>query len=60
MGDPCERLAMAQRRGLEALFLLRRPEGLVEMGLGRFGASAGSGSVAPKVERSTALPPSSQ
>ena len=32
-------LAMAQRMGLEALFLLRRPEGLVEMGLGRFGAA---------------------
>jgi thiamine biosynthesis lipoprotein len=34
--------AMAQRLGLEALFLLRRPEGLLEMGLGRFGAAAGS------------------
>ena len=32
-------LGLAQRRGLEVLFLLRRPEGLVEMGLGRFGAS---------------------
>lgn len=34
-------LAMAQRMGLEALFLVRRAEGLVEMGLGRFGAAAG-------------------
>ncbi len=30
-------LATAQRMGLEAVFLLRRPEGLVEVGLGRFG-----------------------
>lgn len=35
-----EGLAMAQRMGLEALFLLRGGEGLVELGLGRFGASA--------------------
>ena len=33
-------LALAQRMGLDALFLLRRGEGLVEMGLGRFGTSA--------------------
>ena len=39
VAGPGEGLAMAQRRGLEVLFLLRRPEGLVEMGLGRFGAS---------------------
>ena len=39
VAGPGEGLAMAQRMGLEALFLLRRPEGLVEMGLGRFGAS---------------------
>ncbi len=39
VAGPGEGLAMAQRRGLEALFLLRGPEGLVEMGLGRFGAS---------------------
>ena len=38
VAGPGEGLAMAQRRGLEALFLLRRPEGLVEMGLGRFNA----------------------
>ena len=31
-------LALAQRMGLDALFLLRHAEGLVEMGLGRFGA----------------------
>ncbi len=30
-------LALAQRMALDALFLLRRVEGLVEMGLGRFG-----------------------
>ena len=37
VAGPGEGLAMAQRMGLEALFLLRRAEGLVEMGLGRFG-----------------------
>ena len=36
---PGEGLGLAQRMGLEALFLLRGPEGLVEMGLGRFGSS---------------------
>ena len=40
VAGPGEGLALAQRMGLEALFLLRRPEGLVEMGLGRFGASS--------------------
>ena len=39
VAGPGEGLAMAQRMGLEVLFLLHRPEGLVEMGLGRFGAS---------------------
>ncbi len=40
VAGPGEGLAMAQRMGLEALFLLRRPEGLlVEMGLGRFDSS---------------------
>lgn len=33
-----EGLATAQRMGLDVLFLLRRPEGLVEVGLGRFGS----------------------
>jgi thiamine biosynthesis lipoprotein len=36
VAGPAEGPAMAQRMGLEALFLLRRAEGLVEMGLGRF------------------------
>ena len=40
VAGPGEGLLLAQRMGLEALFLLRRPEGLVEMGLGRFGGSA--------------------
>ncbi|MEP7384364.1 MAG: FAD:protein FMN transferase [Gemmatimonadota bacterium] len=39
VAGPEEGFRLAQRMGLEALFLLRRPEGLVEMGLGRFGAS---------------------
>lgn len=38
---PGEGLVMAQRMGLDALFLLRRADGLVEMGLGRFGNSTG-------------------
>ena len=38
VAGPGDGLAMAQRMGLEALFVLRRPEGLVEVGLGRFGA----------------------
>ena len=39
VAGPGEGLVMAQRMGLDALFLLRRSEGLVEMGLGRFGSS---------------------
>jgi len=37
VAGPGEGLALAQRNGLEALFLLRRPQGLVELGRGRFG-----------------------
>ncbi|NCT99086.1 MAG: FAD:protein FMN transferase [Comamonadaceae bacterium] len=40
VAGPDEGLAMAQRMGLDALFLLRRAEGLVELGLGRLGESA--------------------
>ena len=39
VAGPGEGLALAQRMGLDALFLLRRAEGLVEMGLGRFGSA---------------------
>lgn len=35
-----EGLAMAQRMGMEVLFLVRRAEGLTEVGLGRFGGSS--------------------
>ncbi|MEO6856921.1 MAG: hypothetical protein ABI410_08545, partial [Rhodoferax sp.] len=35
-----EGLALAQCMGLDVLFLLRRAGSLVELGLGRFGASA--------------------
>lgn len=38
VAGPGEGLAMAQRRGLEALWLLRRGDTLVEAGLGQFGA----------------------
>lgn len=34
---PGEGLAMAQRMGMDVLFLLRRAEGLSEVGMGRFG-----------------------
>ena len=34
-----EGMAVAQRMGLDVLFLLRRAEGLMEVGLGRFGRS---------------------
>lgn len=37
VAGPDEGLAMTQRMGMDVLFLLRRPEGLVEVGLGRFG-----------------------
>lgn len=40
VAGPDEGPAMAQRMGMDVLFLLRRPEGLVEVGLGRFGRSA--------------------
>ncbi|MEO7941417.1 MAG: FAD:protein FMN transferase [Burkholderiaceae bacterium] len=46
VAGPDEGLGLAQRMGLEALFLLRRGEGLVEMGLGRFGESAAQSSLA--------------
>lgn len=37
VAGPNEGLAMAQRMGLDVLFLLRRTEGLIEVGLGRLG-----------------------
>jgi FAD:protein FMN transferase len=37
VAGPDEGLAMAQRMGMDVLFLLRRAEGLMEVGLGRFG-----------------------
>ena len=37
VAGPDEGLAMAQRMGLDVLFLLRRAEGLIELGLGRLG-----------------------
>jgi thiamine biosynthesis lipoprotein len=40
VAGPDEGLAMAQRMGMDVLFLLRRAEGLMEAGLGRFGQSA--------------------
>ncbi len=39
VAGPDEGLAMAQRMGLDVLFLVRRAEGLVELGLGRLGRS---------------------
>lgn len=40
VAGPDEGLAMAQRMGLDVLFLLRRAQGLMEVGLGRFGTSS--------------------
>jgi len=40
VAGPDDGLAMAQRMGMDVMFLLRRAEGLVELGLGRFGISA--------------------
>lgn len=36
VAGPDQGLALARRMGLEALFLLRRAQGLLELGLGRF------------------------
>lgn len=46
VAGPGEGFGLAQRMGLDALFLLRRAEGLVEMGLGRFGRSTVQSSLA--------------
>ena len=40
VAGPGEGIAMAQRMGMDVLFLLRRGEGLIELGLGRFGRAA--------------------
>jgi thiamine biosynthesis lipoprotein len=40
VAGPDEGLAMAQSMGMDVLFLLRRAQGLTEVGLGRFGKSA--------------------
>jgi thiamine biosynthesis lipoprotein len=40
VAGPGEGLAMAQRMGMDVLFLLRRGAGLIEVGLGRFGRDA--------------------
>jgi thiamine biosynthesis lipoprotein len=40
VAGPGEGLAMAQRMGMDVLFLLRRGAGLIELGLGRFGRAA--------------------
>ena len=45
VAGPGDGLALAQRMGLDALFLLRRTEGLAEMGLGRFGVGDKKGMV---------------
>jgi thiamine biosynthesis lipoprotein len=40
VAGPGEGLAMAQRMGMDVLFLLRRGAGLIELGMGRFGQAA--------------------
>ena len=47
VAGPNDGLAMAQRMGLDVLFLLRRAGGLVELGLGRFGNFGEKASSAP-------------
>ena len=47
VAGPAAGLALAQRMGLEVLFLLRRGERLVALGLGRFAAHAGLAGVMP-------------
>ena len=46
VAGPEEGLAMAQRMRMDVLFLLRRSEGLTEVGLGRFGKSSDWSSLA--------------
>lgn len=46
VAGPDEGLAMAQRMRMDVLFLLRRGQGLTEVGLGRFGKSADRSSLA--------------
>ena len=60
VAGPGEGLAMAQRMGLDALFLLRRAEGLVEMGLGRFGQSTEQSRRACETEKSSRASQSSE
>lgn len=48
VAGPDEGPALARRRKMDALFLLRRAGGLSEIGLGRFGASAGRSSLASR------------
>jgi FAD:protein FMN transferase len=40
VAGPDEGLAMAQRMGMDVLFVLRRGDRLIELGLGRFGRAA--------------------
>lgn len=51
VAGPGEGLVLAQRQGLEALWLLRRGGTLLELGLGRFGAAATAGSLADPAAR---------
>lgn len=46
VAGPDEGPAMARRMGLDVLFLVRRAEGLMEVGLGRFGKSSDQPSLA--------------
>ena len=52
-----EGLALAQRVGLEVLYLLRREGRWVELGLGRFAAPAGGAAAAPGPRRGVAASP---
>ncbi|KQV50753.1 thiamine biosynthesis protein ApbE [Pelomonas sp. Root1217] len=52
---PDEGLAVAQRMGLDVLFLLHRAEGLVELGRGRFGSAGGAGAERPTAQSDNAV-----
>ncbi|WBY02349.1 FAD:protein FMN transferase [Ramlibacter tataouinensis] len=51
VAGPGEGLALARRRGLEALWLLRRAGELVEIGLGRFGSGPPPAATRTEIER---------
>ena len=56
VAGPDEGMAMAQRMGMDVLFLLRRAEGLMEIGLGRFGRSEDRSNLVSHTQRQPHCP----